>query len=97
MTNEIYKAEFKRIEENGLFTLEMYLKSSRVGLKGSLNRAEKKEVFEAYQYNKMIKDLYEYRNHNLFNQNKNSGLSRNGMIAYNAICQYRDEVMLIDA
>lgn len=97
MENEIYTVEFKRIEENNITTLEEYLRLNRAGSTIQLNRKQRKEIFTAYTYNIEIKSLYEMRCNDLFNTNKNRGLSRNGMVAYNAICKHRDEVMLIDA
>lgn len=94
LTKEQFKIEFKRIEENK-YTLEEYIKASRVGMDFQLNRKMRKEVYSSYKYNKEIELLYNSQTHHLDNINK--GLSQNGMIAYNAICKHRDEVMYLEA
>lgn len=96
LTKEQFEQEFLVINKNN-YSLEEYIKASRFGSSFALDRKTKKYIYESNEYNKNIKPMYDSRCNDLFNQNKNHGLSRNGMIAYNAICQYRDEVMLIDA
>lgn len=76
-------AEVARIKENG-YTLTEYLRSSRLGMVGALNRSQR-----TYIFNNQEKAISHLRPENNYARE----VSHNGKIAYDAICAFRDEVM----
>jgi len=94
LTEEQTKHEIKKIKTNNL-TLEEYIRLSRAGEKFKMNRKDRKEVYSIYVYNK----YFEPTKRKVFGGVLKTFSKKRtaGSIAYDAICKYRDEVMLLSA
>ena len=83
----------KNIQEEidfiGVKTLDEYIKSSRIGRTFSMNRKQRKYLYS--NRDMLLKKAYDYE------RKASKTISKKGLMAYDAITKFRDEVMLITA